>query len=501
MNTETMFFIEIIALFTIQGFVSAYVFCDARQREMNPYLWTIFSFIAPILIGLVVYLFVRKENEKTWWKGILAIVVSLALLVGTIIIPRSIKSTFATFEEGEGAVSGELIEQASVESLYVESYEPRQYAQCAVYTWGGAVIDESSYLWLWDEATMIAEKTSVGNIKAVAQSADWPSRVYFLTNDGTVGYIVAGEIGITDSFIGANEPVFLESPKAIVHIVANGEGCYAVDSSGCVFYYNRDDELFLIEDRIAFADLQYVNGGLFGRGADGNYYALGNDVFGIHTPNSEASADISSPEQLFDGTNLEDVHVFGVTGSSNAMFAELYAGQNLHVYNNAGAEVCSLSGCMALYSGYDALYAIDINGNLYAYGEHSSGAPLYDGTSVYEETPSPWLLAEGLGSNVRSIGIGGWDVALVLEDGSVRTWGQVDGDGYSDCYVTDETGNKYFLDSYEPTIMAEETNSEFCEHIFIVEETIAATDTEYGLLTYKCNMCGLNYTVQTLPIS
>ena len=80
-----------------------------------------------------------------------------------------------------------------------------KHAQCAVYTWGGAVIDEAGYLWLWDSATMIAENTGIGNIKAIAQSAGWPERVHFLTKDGLVGYVVAAILVLQMSTL-AQEP-------------------------------------------------------------------------------------------------------------------------------------------------------------------------------------------------------------------------------------------------------------------------------------------------------
>lgn len=53
--------IEIVALLVIQICVSAYVFYDSNRRDMNPFLWTAISIVAPIVFGLVIYLLVRKD--------------------------------------------------------------------------------------------------------------------------------------------------------------------------------------------------------------------------------------------------------------------------------------------------------------------------------------------------------------------------------------------------------------------------------------------------------
>jgi hypothetical protein len=46
---------------------------------------------------------------------------------------------------------------------------------------------------------------------------------------------------------------------------------------------------------------------------------------------------------------------------------------------------------------------------------------------------------------------------------------------------------------------AETVNQAECNHAFSVEVTKEATCTEKGLLTYTCSVCGLTYTVETLP--
>lgn len=49
---------------TIPLTLSIYVYHDAKRREMNAVVWTLITLFVPSLIGFVIYLPVRTNNQR-----------------------------------------------------------------------------------------------------------------------------------------------------------------------------------------------------------------------------------------------------------------------------------------------------------------------------------------------------------------------------------------------------------------------------------------------------
>ena len=57
-------FLIFILGITIPLTLSIYVYHDAKRREMNAVVWTLITLFVPSLIGFVIYLVVRTNNQR-----------------------------------------------------------------------------------------------------------------------------------------------------------------------------------------------------------------------------------------------------------------------------------------------------------------------------------------------------------------------------------------------------------------------------------------------------
>lgn len=49
---------------TIPLTISIYVYRDAKRRKMNAIVWTLITLFVPSLVGFVIYLLVRTNNQR-----------------------------------------------------------------------------------------------------------------------------------------------------------------------------------------------------------------------------------------------------------------------------------------------------------------------------------------------------------------------------------------------------------------------------------------------------
>jgi RNA polymerase subunit RPABC4/transcription elongation factor Spt4 len=64
------FIFAILAVAAIIAAMSIFVYKDASKREMDPWMWMTVVLFVPNLIGLIIYLIVRKENSANKKKCI-----------------------------------------------------------------------------------------------------------------------------------------------------------------------------------------------------------------------------------------------------------------------------------------------------------------------------------------------------------------------------------------------------------------------------------------------
>jgi RNA polymerase subunit RPABC4/transcription elongation factor Spt4 len=57
------FIIVILAVIAFTAAISIFIYKDASRRNMDPWMWMTVVLFVPNLIGLIIYLIVRKENS------------------------------------------------------------------------------------------------------------------------------------------------------------------------------------------------------------------------------------------------------------------------------------------------------------------------------------------------------------------------------------------------------------------------------------------------------
>ncbi len=150
----------------------------------------------------------------------------------------------------------------------------------------------------------------------------------------------------------------------------------------------------------------------------------------------------NSQYQLGDGTNVSSNVPVKVSGISNVKqvaaggsfsialkndgtvwgwgincFGQL--GDGSTVYNRQiPVQTKNISNIYRIFSGYDNGYAMDINGNIWAWGKNSVGQLGIGYTTTYEKYPQKIY-----GFTAKDLGVGASYVVGLGKDGYVKTWG------------------------------------------------------------------------------
>lgn len=291
---------------------------------------------------------------------------------------------------------------------------------------GGAVIDASGNLWIWDEYDSVATSTQINDIAALAHNSDgYQFAICFIKKDGSLGYVEG------DGTLFGKE-ISLSTPATMTYAVMTNNDLLTLDQEGNLYRYDIRSSQVPAPEKIEglppIMDLQIHEGGdgttYFARSIDGDFYGWGVNKFGDFSPSTEAY--LTSPSKLLIESNLKDARIFGMTYDESLLnFFFLNSTGGVQIFYSDGSME-AFGNCTSAYCGANALYMITSSGDLLARGSHLSGADLSDGTNIFYKTDHRAYRAYQMGSQIESISIEGWSSIALLKDGRVRIWGQSD---------------------------------------------------------------------------
>ena len=68
MGRPLLLVLPVLAMFMIAAFIAVYVYQDARQRGLDPWLWATVAAFVPYFIGLIIYLVARQSARRSCAK-------------------------------------------------------------------------------------------------------------------------------------------------------------------------------------------------------------------------------------------------------------------------------------------------------------------------------------------------------------------------------------------------------------------------------------------------
>lgn len=306
----------------------------------------------------------------------------------------------------------------------------------------GAVIDGNGTVWVWDDETRTAAKTSITGVKAFAPCGKWEKQVYYYKTNGNIGSFYYNE---------DKKQIFeceFDYGFKIKQICSNGEALYLLAENGILYKDGNPVAGLPIVSDIQCLETytsDFTSGDTYmAKTVSGDYYGWGINKFGCYANTDREIMDW--PVKLNLDPDYSDVRMDRDcwNGDTTVSFSCMDQYGLVKILNNGENYAQSSGRCSSTYAS-DMSFIYKISGEFHVYGRFSSGHFLTD-CPLFDTVPDAYDLRWGVltvqPSDVASLYVGGWDAAVLLKDGRILSANPFEPEIY---YIKTEDGGTLCL--------------------------------------------------------